>query len=441
MRISSARRGGLVAALALTAGSLALAAGPATAAAALCEPVGTVMVNPNTVMSGGKVAVSWKASGTAGCPITSERMSGPGFDGDETVPASGTRTVQITQDGPSVASWTLSAANSGGETELYSKSVTVTQYTVNGLGGAALAFPDDSGTETKVETHARVPGRGAPVSPGTRVALANVGSDYQAAYQGTNGDLWVVAPSGAAADTGLGMAAGTSPSLTATGPDTYTVAFQANNSVLWTYSPATGGRSTGFGMAAGSSPAVTFTSAGVAIAYADQNGNLDVIDPVSGWGGLGTPHAPVAPGTSPAITYVPGQKGAYEIAYQAPDHSVRTADWGHAQTFPTTITAAYGTSPAITTLPSGEIDIAANGVEGWTWVLDPGGSAFINGSGYQPGTSPAVAPAAGGGWVVAWTDPGNTLVTSLDGVGPNRTGLIPYPGASPALAQITGTAR
>ncbi|GHI10074.1 hypothetical protein [Streptomyces cellostaticus] len=452
MSVSSVRGGrlGAAAVLVLTAGSLAVAAGPAGAApsapstVADCDPAGNIMLNPTTVVSGGSVNVSWHVVNIAGCnpAIISERISGPGFNGDEAVTTSGSRTVTLSQPGPSTATWTLSVATRFGETALDEQSATVEPaFTVNGLAGAAIAFPDASGTETKMQIHSEARSTGAPVKSGTRVALFNVGGDYEAAYQGANGDLWVVAPDGTATDTGLGMAAGTSPSITATGASSFTVAFQANTGALWTYSSATGGRSVGFGMAQGTSPSVTLTSAGIAIAYVDPNGNLAVIDPVTGFGGYGTPHAPVAPGTSPAITYIPNQKDAYEIVYQAPDHSVRTADYAHAQTFPTLLTAAAGTSPAITTLPSGEIDIAVNGSDGTVQTLTSAGTATTIGFAFPAGTSPAIAPAAGGGAVVAWEDVNNTINTFVTGVGVTRTGVNTFPGSSPAIAQITSLTR
>ncbi|MFJ9908954.1 hypothetical protein ACIRVK_40000 [Streptomyces sp. NPDC101152] len=446
MRNSRARRHLAATALVLAAGSPAVGAGPAHAAAPVradCDPAGNVMVSASTVTSGDTVDVSWHVVNIAGCnpSITSERISGPGFTGDEAVPASGSRTVTITQSDPGTATWTLSVTTRFGETELDERSVTVEPaFTVNGLGGAAIAFADAGGTATEMRIHSEARSTGAPVRSGTRVALASVGSDYELAYQGTNGDLWVMAPDGTATDTGLGMAAGTSPSITATTASGYAVAFQANNGVLWTYSSTAGGHSAGYGMAQNSSPSLTLTSAGIAIAFVDQNGNLSVLDPVTGFGGFGTPHAAVAPGTSPAITFVPNQKDAYEIVYQATDHSIRTADYAHAQTFPTPLTAAAGTSPAIATLPSGEIDIAVSGADGTVQSLTPAGVA-VTSTGLHPGTGPAIAPAAGGGVVIAWEDLSNTFSTFVTGTGVTGPGANMLSGSSPALAQITGLTR
>jgi hypothetical protein len=126
---------GVLAVLALAAGGLITAAAPAGATSASrpaspavvdCDPVGTVSANPLTVAAGGQVTVSWSTRNTTGCnpPITRISMSGPGFNGDETVGRSGSRTVTVFQSG--IAVWTLSASSPFGETELASRSATVT---------------------------------------------------------------------------------------------------------------------------------------------------------------------------------------------------------------------------------------------------------------------------------------------------------------------------
>ena len=142
MTSPSIRRGnrglaGALAVLALAAGGLITAAAPAGAASASasrsaapavvdCDPVGTVFANPLTVAAGGQVTVSWSTRMTTGCnpPITRISMSGPGFNGDETVGRSGSRTVTVFQSG--IAVWTLSASSAFGETELASASTHVT---------------------------------------------------------------------------------------------------------------------------------------------------------------------------------------------------------------------------------------------------------------------------------------------------------------------------
>lgn len=445
MRFPSTRRGspgGAITILALAAGCLVAVAGPAGAAPSVvdCDPAGTVMLNTTTVDVGGQVDVSWNVIQVAGCnpPITSERMSGPGFSGDEILPAlTGTRLVTLTQ--PGTATWKLSVTTRFGETELFRASATVNppQPLVTGLAGGAVAFADAAFTETKAEVNDVVPSTGPAIRSGTRPSLCNVGRDYEAAYQGTDGHLWVVDPAGTATDTELGMMAGTSPSITATGGTAFTVAFQANTGQLWIYSAETGGRSVGLAMASSTSPSATLTSAGVAIAYVDPNGKLSVFDPVTGYGGFG---APVAAGTSPAITYIPGLADGYRITYQGTDQQVRTADSSGVQSA-TPLTAAPGTSPAITTLPSGEIDIAVNGSDGTVHAVTSAGAITSTGAVFRTGTSPSIAPSAGGGAVIAWEDVSNEVSTFAPGTGVTSTGLNMFPGTSPSVAQITSTTR
>jgi hypothetical protein len=164
---------------------------------------------------------------------------------------------------------------------------------------------------------------------------------------------------------------------------------------------------------------------------------LWVFDPVLGFGGY---QAPVAAGTSPAITYVRGLADGYRITYQAPDHQVRTADSTSAQTSPTPLSAAAGTSPAITTLPSGEIDIAVNGSDGTVQILTPTGITRTDAR-FQPSTSPSIAPAAGGGAVTAWQTVSDTVATFIPGTGVTDTHLNMFLRSSPSIAQITSTTR
>jgi hypothetical protein len=241
------------------------------------------------------------------------------------------------------------------------------------------------------------------------------------------------------------MSEGTSPSITATDASNFTVAFSAGTGSttggLWTYSSATGARNLHLPVFQGTSPSVTTTSSGVAIAFADSNDNLSVLDPVSGFGGFGTPHAPLAAGTSPAITYIAGKADGYEIAYQAPDQTVRTADNLHAATFPTPLTVRAGTNPAITTLPSGEIDIAAGGPDLIVRIATLAGAVTDTGAGIRAGTSPSIAPADGGGAVTAFQNLANGVSTFTPGVGVTVTGLSILPNSSPAIAQIVSTTR
>lgn len=444
---TGSRLAGTAAVLALAVGGLAATAGPAgatttaaaTPAASACDPVGTISLTPTGITLGSQVTVSWSTNGLTGCnpAITSVLMAGPGFDSPEQVSSFGSRTVTPTQAG--VAAWTLSIATRLGQTQLDRQTATVSPPPplVNGLAGGAVAFADSSGTETKAETNSITPSAGLHVMSGTNPSLYNVGSDYEGAYQGTNGDLWVVDPAGTATDLGLGMAAGTSPSITTTGGTSFTVAFQANTGQLWLYRSQTGAASLNLPMAPGTSPSATLTRSGVAVAYTGQNGKLAVFDPVLGFGGY---NAPVAPGTSPAITFVVGGD-SYRIAYQAPDHTLRTTDSTTAQTFATGQTLATGTSPAITTLPGNQTVIAFGGSDGTIHTLSSTGAVTGTNAQFLAGTSPSVAPASGGGVVAVWDDINSHLGTFVTGTGVTPTPLVMAGGSSPSMAQIDNGSR
>jgi hypothetical protein len=88
------------------------------------------------------------------------------------------------------------------------------------------------------------------------IYVSPVGSET--AFQANTGDLWIYTPTNTGnRNTGLGMAAGTSPAIAASSSG-FETAFQADTGDLWIYTPTnTGNRNTGLGMAPGTSPAIT----------------------------------------------------------------------------------------------------------------------------------------------------------------------------------------
>lgn len=409
------RRVGALAVAAVAAAGLALATGPADAAQAAratpgttvadCDPVGNIFLNPSAdVVSGSAVSVSWSTRNVAACNVNVE-MSGPGFAGTEVVSGSGSRQVLVTQAGPSTAEWTLSIASSRGHTDLASASVLVTAPeppTDPSVGGAG-ELVDSTGRATMITGGVTTTSNGPGVQVGSHPSLANVGTHYVSAYTASDGTLWVVDQSGAATDTGQAVRAGTSPSIVAIDGSDYLVAFQGGDTVLRTYSSTGVVNYLGLAMDPASSPSATLTTAGVAIAYVDENGWLSVHDPALGYGGFGVS---VADGSSPALTYILGSPDSYRIAYEGTDRVVHTVDSSGAAA-DTPLTAAAGTDPAITTLPSGQIDIAVNASDGttkYTTTRAPGVAVTINDpSGFQGRTSPTIAAeASGGGAVVGW---------------------------------------
>ena len=79
-------------------------------------------------------------------------------------------------------------------------------------------------------------------------------SDSVIVYRATNGRLFVRSETGTTSDTALGMAAGTSPSITALPSGGWTAAFQASNNELWWVNSTGSYSATRLSMAAGTSP-------------------------------------------------------------------------------------------------------------------------------------------------------------------------------------------
>jgi hypothetical protein len=79
-----------------------------------------------------------------------------------------------------------------------------------------------------------------------------------AAFQANTGHLWVHTSEGGSQDLGLGMLAGTSPSIAALSGG-WVAAFQANTGHLWVYTSEGGSHDLGLGMLAGTSPSIGTT--------------------------------------------------------------------------------------------------------------------------------------------------------------------------------------
>jgi len=122
------------------------------------------------------------------------------------------------------------------------------------------------------------------------------------------GDLWTFG-SASAGDTGLGMMAGSSPSIAALSNGGYEIAYQGANGDLWTYGTARSG-DTGVAMMDGTSPSITAIPGGYyQIAYQGSDGDLWEY----GDGGSGNTGDGMAAGTSPSIISL---TGGGEIAFQ-----------------------------------------------------------------------------------------------------------------------------
>ena len=253
------------------------------------------------------------------------------------------------------------------------------------------------------------------------VNLANGG--YEVAFQANTGNLWTAGSAGTR-DWGLGMMAGSSPAITALPGGGYVVAFEANTTNLWT-AGTDGVRDWGLGMMSGTSPAIaTLGNGNYEIAFQANTSSLWTVgsDNHGAWG-LG-----MMAGSSPAITALPG--GGYVAAFEANTTNLWTAgtdgvrDWG--------LGMMSGTNPAITTLSNGNYEIAfqANTSSLWTVGSDNHGAW---GLGMATTSSPAIAPQPNGGYVAAF-EANTTSLWIAGSPGVRDLGLGMWAGTSPAVA-------
>jgi Peptidase A4 family len=155
--------------------------------------------------------------------------------------------------------------------------------------------------------------QGYAMKAGTNPAITAVSGGYEIAFQASTGVLWAVGASGNV-DTGISMAAGTSPAIATNAANVYEVAAEAATGVLWTYNPENYGVDQSYGMMAGTSPAITALTGnfGFEIAFQANTGILwDTGPDYTGDTGLS-----MMAGTSPSITADPST--GFEVAFQAP---------------------------------------------------------------------------------------------------------------------------
>jgi hypothetical protein len=136
-------------------------------------------------------------------------------------------------------------------------------YSMKATGDLAIYYSSmdgsyDSGVVMAAGTSPAIASDGSAVAYNDTL---NPAAHVEAAFHGTNGDLfYAFDPSPYAplthVDTGLAMAPGTNPAITYDGSE-YQIAFQGLNGHLWLYNTATASATdTGIVMAAGSSPAI-----------------------------------------------------------------------------------------------------------------------------------------------------------------------------------------
>jgi hypothetical protein len=290
---------------------------------------------------------------------------------------------------------------------------------------------------------------------------------FEMAFQANTGALWeaCTAQSGSQCvagaplgrdpvDTGLGMAAGTSPSvappLEGSGP--YQFAFQANTGDLWTDGSSTGGgEDLGLGMMAGTSPAIEAvpSTGGYVIAFQANTGDL-VTTVLGASGSVSTTYwdLPMAAGTSPSVAALPAGSsdpdGSYDVAYQNSDGYLSLA--GPQGTGSLGLGMKAGTSPSIAELADG-YQIAFQANTGDLWTTGTAGTADL-GLGMDNSTSPSIAMAVTSGAPINEADnnyeiafqanTGDLWATGNAGLPGGDLGQAMQPGTSPAISGETG---
>jgi len=258
------------------------------------------------------------------------------------------------------------------------------------------------------------------------------GTGYQIAFQAAgSGDLYLKGTT-AGGSTGLGVAGGTSPSITALSAGSYEVAFQAAGSHdLWTYG-AIGTFDTGQGMMAGTNPSITaLPSDGYEIALQANTGYLTV----NGTAGTFNTGQGMATGTSPSI--ISWSSGAYRVAFHAANGDLWIWDSSTGAT-DTGLGMASGTSPSMTAMPSGGYQIAFQAAGSGDLYLAGSAANGSTGLGMAGGTNPSIAQLKSGGYEVAFQAAGSDDLWVYGNAGTGNQGLGVASGSSPTITGLSG---
>lgn len=219
---------------------------------------------------------------------------------------------------------------------------------------------------------------------------------YKIAFRANTGNLWTMTPP-KSIDTGLAVAAGTSPAISSLYGGS--VAFRANTGNLWIYKEGGTVANTGYGMAPGTSPSITAVERNnqevtrYPIAFQGNTNTLWIHEPGGtfvGWNSL----LKMAPGTSPSIAALDrdGNRKEFVVAYQAADTTLSFMEPEYGVVASTGFGMAPGTSPSVTALPNGKFAIAFQANTGQLWTYVPEGPVVNTGLGMEKGTSPSITP-------------------------------------------------
>jgi hypothetical protein len=174
------------------------------------------------------------------------------------------------------------------------------------LGGWLTAWVDDANFLCQLDQSGayRRSGNGLGVRAGTNPSVGGAANgNFLLAFQGADGNLWTVTDGGAMNATGIAMAANSSPSVTAT-IHGYFIGYQASDGLLWVL--GADGRAVragnGFGLAPGTSPCAYPhpQGTGYEVAFHGNDGAYWILDHAGSvhWAsnGLG-----IWPGSNPAV--------------------------------------------------------------------------------------------------------------------------------------------
>jgi hypothetical protein len=280
---------------------------------------------------------------------------------------------------------------------------------------------------------------------GSSPSIGLYGRGYKVAFQGSNGNLWYYVSGVGAVDTGLGMAPGTSPSITPLGGGM--IAFQANSGHLWYFQTGGPVQDTGYRMAPKTSPSVSWNPQTKHYIMAFHSTNQDQLYVYEIRGSLaenfvGSTGLGMATETSPAMTGDDGDDidPDYTVGFQANNGNLWYYKDG-AGGLATPFGMAPKTSPAIASVSANRTRpwvMSFQASTGQMWLYEPGGTQASTGFGMGTGTSPSAIGLGeylpwGNAYQVAFNAP-SSMYTYEPGGWVTNSLLGPAPNTSPSVA-------
>ena len=253
------------------------------------------------------------------------------------------------------------------------------------------------------------------------------GGGYEIAFQSSGGQLWTVGSAGWI-NWGVGLAARTSPSIAALPGGGYEIAFHAAGGQLWTVG-AGGWADWNVGLAAGTSPSISgLARGGFEVAFVGADGQLWTV----GAGGWSDWHLGVAAGTSPSLASLRG--GGFEAAFNSAGGELWSVGAGGGSDWH--LGVAAGTSPSLASLRGVGFEVAFHGAGGQLWTAGTADWSNWN-VGLAAGATPAIAALPGGGYQTAFESAGGQLWT-VGGAGWDNTFATLGESTTPSIAAQSG---